>query len=45
LETELVNDEERIRQNRRRARNWALVVGGVALVFYLGIFFLIGTRY
>ncbi|MDQ2070170.1 hypothetical protein [Natronospira bacteriovora] len=40
-----MDEQERTKQNRRRARNWALVIGAVAVVFYLGIFFLIHTRY
>jgi len=40
-----VADQDRTKQNRRRARFWALVIGAVAVIFYVGIFFLIHTRY
>ncbi|MCP1727951.1 hypothetical protein J2T60_001951 [Natronospira proteinivora] len=40
-----MDDQERTRKNRRRARNWALAIGGVAIAFYVGIFFLIHARY
>jgi len=38
-------DDDRTKQNRRRARFWALVIGAVAVTFYVGIFLLISTRY
>jgi len=40
-----VDDQERTRQNRRRARNWALAIGALAVAFYVGIFLLIDARY
>jgi hypothetical protein len=40
-----VDEQERIKKNRKRARNWALVIGAIAVAFYVGIFFLIHARY
>lgn len=40
-----MDDQERIKKKRKRARNWALVIGAIAVAFYVGIFFLIHARY
>jgi hypothetical protein len=40
-----VDEQERTKKNRKRARNWALVIGAIAVAFYVGIFFLIHARY
>ena len=40
-----MDEQERIKKNRKRARNWALVIGAIAVAFYVGIFFLIHARY
>jgi uncharacterized membrane protein (DUF485 family) len=41
----MVQDDERVREKRKRARFWALVLAAVVLTFYLGFFFLINARY
>lgn len=40
-----MDDSERTKQNRRRARNWALLIAAVAIAFYVSIFFVIEARY